>query len=248
MSLLPKLQILEQDIELYDYVIVQDITGVYDPSTNPGGYGAPNAETTDVLKTLLGSEYGGNQGTIAEFVEVPKLEIMGAGTLWTQPFLEGVTRIIYLVGVDISGGSFTGLKGNLQFTLNNANAELAGAHYIEIEGVIYALDVARGLTSSGGWVLSPFVQDHLAVSGIQYYEGGVYSLWNEQGKRALVQEISALSCTSLQCGALGLDLAMTRYRFYLATGIEFDKGNYSKAHNLAVSLSPELTTTNCPTC
>jgi hypothetical protein len=247
MSLQPQIEILAQDTELYASVTVQDTTGVYNASTNVGGYGTPNPASGDVVKTMIGAEYLGSTAAAA-FEEIPSLEVLGAGTVWTHSFLEGVTRLLYLVGVDIVGGGFTGLLGNLNFTLANADTLLEGATYIEIEGTIYKLDLAQGLSSTGGYVTTPFVADHLDVSGTQFFVGQAYSLWNTAGKKALELEIGDVACTSLQCGAFQLEVLMARHRFYLATGYEFDRGNYSKAHNLAVALSPDVTTANCPTC
>jgi hypothetical protein len=246
MSLQPKINILSQDTDGYGSITLQDATGAYNASTNPGGYGAPNPTTGDVTKVLVREEYLGDSSP-GGWEEVTKAEMLGAGTIWTHAFREGVTKIGYLVGVDIIGGGITALKGNLVFTLTNAATKLAGATHIEVAGKVYQLNVAK-LTSSGGEVTTAFDADNVSVAGNMFFEGYVYSLWNAQGYAALIQEIGNVGCTSLQCGAVELETLMTRYRFYLATGSNFEKGNYSKAHNLAVTLSPELTTTNCATC
>jgi hypothetical protein len=247
MSLQPKIKVLAQDTELYASITLQDDTGVYNVTTNPGGYGTPNPGSGDVLKTLIREEYMGDTAP-GSWEVINTVEVLGAGSVWTHSFREGVTKITYLVGTDIVGGGFTGLKGNLQFLLTNANTVLLGATFIEIDGIVYELDLSKGLSATGGWVKTAFSQDHIVAGGIQYFQGYVYTLWNTQGYKALIQEIGNVACTTLECGMTALDLLLVRYRFYLATGYNFTKKNYSKAHNLAVMLSPELTTTNCATC
>jgi hypothetical protein len=246
MSLQPKLKILSQDTVGYGSITLQDDTGAYNASTNPGGYGAPNPVTGDVTKVLAREEYLGDSSPGA-WEEVDKASMLGAGVAWVHAFREGVTRIGYLVGFSIIGGGITALKGNLNFTLTSASTKLAGATHIEIAGKVYQLDVAK-LTNLGGYVTTAFDADNVSVAGTMYMEGYVYSLWNAQGYAGLIKEIGSVSCTSLSCGAEELEVLMVRYRFYLATSYNFEKGNYSKAHNLAVTLSPELTTTNCVTC
>jgi hypothetical protein len=246
MSLQPKLKILSQDTETYDSITVQDDTGAYNVSTNPGGYGAPNPGTGDVIKTFLREEYMGDTAPKG-WEEVTAASVLGAGVTWTHSFREGVAKIGYLVGIVIAGGGITALKGNMNFDLTNAHIKLEGATHIEIGGKLYGLDVSK-LTSTGGYVTTAFDDDYVAVAGNCYYEGYVYSLWNAQGYAQLVKDIATISCTTLDCESAQNAELIKRRRYYLATGYNFERGNYSKAHNLAVLLSPELTTSNCASC
>jgi hypothetical protein len=248
MALIPKLTVLERDVANYGYVTVQDTTGVYNAGTNPGGYGAPNPATGDVVKALLRADYLGN-ASIGVPEEVNVANIQGAGVQWIQTFLEGVTKIVYLLGFTLPGGGVTGLAGNLNFDLIDADTLLAGKEYIELGGELYELNLAAGLTNAGGYVTRAFVDDYLGVAAIMYQSAQVYTLWNDAGYRELVSDIGTTACTSLDCGADAVDALLTRYRFYLATQPMFDNSNYSKAHNLAVALAPDAAVTSpCITC
>lgn len=242
----PKIKILSQDTEGYASVTLQDDTGAYNVTTNPGGYGAPNPATGDIVKTFVRETYMGDSAPGA-WEEVPKAEIQGAGTVWTHDFREGVTEIGYLAGIDLIGGGVTALKGNVTFSLTNAHIKLEGCSHIEINGVLYQLDTTK-LTSTGGEVKTAFDADYPSVAANIYYEGSVYSLWNAQGYKQLVQDIATMACTTLECETAENAALLKRWRYYQATGYNFEKGNYSKAHNLAVLLSPELTTSNCASC
>jgi hypothetical protein len=246
MALIPKLQLIAQDTDLYGSVTLQDNTGVYNATTNPGGYGAPNPVKASVTKIYLADYYLGDNKSQG-FDPLPVLNILNGPYKWEHDFREGVSRLEYLVGFNLGGG-FTGLDGNLDFELANASSVLANCSHIEIGGVVYAIDQSKALTNLGGYLATPIQGDHFNVDGFKFIQGSLYTLWNAQGTRVLLTQIGAVGCTSLQCGAAELDLLMVKHRFYLATGIEFGKGNYSKAHNLAVALSPDMGTSKCITC
>jgi len=245
MSLQPKIKVLSQDATLYSSITVKDDTGTYDAGTNPGGFGTPNPLTTDVQKMYLQEEYMGDD-TPGVFEEVDKLGMLADGVLWEHPFREGVTKLNYLIGFNV--GLITALKGNLYVTLSNADTLLLDCTHIEIDGTIYQLDGTKPATSTQAFLTTPVLADYVDVNGYKFYSGYTYTLWNEQGKMDLVHDIANVSCTSIACGAIELEYLMVRYRFYLSSNYYYSLQNYSKAHNLAVMLSPELSHSNCVTC
>jgi hypothetical protein len=245
MSLQPKLKILSQDTVLYGSITLQDDTGVYNLSTNPGGFGSPNPLTGDVQKTYLQEEYMGDD-TPGPFEEVNKLAIVGPGLLWEHDFREGVAKINYLIGVSV--GVMSAYLGNTYIDLVDADDKLANCTHIEIDGKLYPLDGSRPATSTRAFVTRPIENDYTDVNGYKFYQGYVYTLWNTQGYNQLVKDIADVACTSIACGAVALEYLMVRLRFYEATGYNFTQQNYSKAHNLAAKLAPEMSTANCITC
>lgn len=245
MSLQPKLKILSQDTSLYGSITLQDDTGVYNSSTNPGGFGSPNPLTGDVQKTYLQEEYFGDDKPLA-FEEVNKLAITGPGLLWEHSFREGVTKINYLIGVAV--GVMTAYRGNTYIDLVDADDKLANCTHIEIAGKLYQLDGSRPATATQAFVTSQIIDDYTDVNGYKFYQGYIYTLWNMQGYNQLVKDIANVACTSIACGSVALEYLMVRLRFYEATGFNFTQQNYSKAHNLAAALAPEMSTANCITC
>jgi len=246
MSLIPKITVSNQDKDLYASVMVQDATGAYNSTTNPGGYGAPNPGTGAVQRTLLREEYLGD-ATPKDWEAVTNLATLGGAFQWVHGFREGVTRIGYLVVV--SGGSgLSILMGNYNFTLPAADTLLVGATHVEIAGVLYEIDKGKPLTSSGGYFSTPSATDQLNVAYNVGYSGYVYTLWNFQGEAALMKDIASSACTSLECGKEQFDSLMARYRFYLGAQYNFNLAIYSKAHNQAIALSPSFTTSKCASC
>lgn len=246
MSLQPKITVLSQDNVLYGSITLQDSTGAYNATTNPGGYGSPNPATGDVTKVKVREEYMGDSSPKG-FEDLVKAEMLGSGTIWKHNFREGVTKLTYIVGTTV--GLITALKGNSYIDLADADDKLAGCTFIEFDGNIYQLDGAKPPTNTQAFLTTAVAEDFVDGNGTRYYEGYVYTLWNTQGHNQLIKDIAEVSCTSIPCGAVALEELMVRYRFYLATGYNFQLQNYSKAHNLAVMLAPEMVkTSNCITC
>jgi hypothetical protein len=61
MALIPTINITQADNG--SYITLYDTTGIYDVSTNPGGYGTPNPEDTDVTAATLELQIMGSDGT-----------------------------------------------------------------------------------------------------------------------------------------------------------------------------------------
>lgn len=246
MALIPKITVLAQDLEAYASVVLDDSTGAYNVSTNPGGYGAPNPATGDIVKALVLVTYLGGGSTYVPVTDIPLLQ--GAGYKLEHPFQEGVQKLTYMPGISLPT-NVVALEGNYEFDLVNANSLLADVLAIELDGTVYWLDKSKAFTASKGYVTTAFTKDYTGATQYRYYATDVYTLWNEKGKLNLLKRIGAMACKPLDCTSQETDAVMADYRKYLATADFFTAQDYSKAHNLAVALAPESgTKSDCTSC
>jgi hypothetical protein len=248
MALIPKLTVLAQELDTYGSVTLQDTTGAYNPSTNPGGYGAPNPGTGDVQKILALVEYMGTSQTPTP-IDIPDIaNYLGAGVVFLQNFLEGVTRITALVGFTVAN-PVTALEGNYEFDLSGAATILEGCSHISLNGDLYQLDYSKTFTGSKGYVLTPFTKDYTAPTALRFFAAAAYTLWKQKGYEELIRQIGELACSSIECTSKETDLLMAQYRMYLSIQPYFDQQDYIKAHNLAVALAPDqVVNTPCQVC
>lgn len=160
MALVPKITAVVTDTVRATSMKLQDTTGVYNASTNPGGYGTPNYDTSDLDWALIYlRNYKDEDYTIQKLSSLTN--ILGSGQnfvgLTDGKFSDGVWEIKYfpVVAHPVTPNVntvITWTAGSKVFTLASANTILAGVSAILVKDIsdtkLYFLDPNIPPTSS----------------------------------------------------------------------------------------------------
>jgi hypothetical protein len=244
MALQPKLKIIGI-AEDASSIVVKEFAGVYDASTNAGGYGAPNQNSGAIATAVLRINYLSDSLYYSANIPIPAnlftdagvkitADMFGAMTP-TKVFKDGVYDINYYVG--FAGSNITFVANSKTFLLTNANTLFATAVGFIIPSVsaskIYFIDRLQTLSSTGGSVTEALPA--ITSAAIQIvYAYNFKMLIKTAGRKSLITDISAWNFAG--CPDTDSKEVMKRYKFKLAMEIQFVKGHYLDAHNAALYL------------
>lgn len=218
---------------------VYDSTGVYNASTNPGGYGAPNEDSGDITAILV------QMAVIGE--TLPAATAFSAGergdyispipvTIGTPTFADGVYDIRTLIGF-AGPATVSASAGSKQFQLTSASTVFLVAVGFTIDSLdpekLYRIDRTKVLNGTGGYVTDALpAATNLNVT--IYYEAQKYALVYDQGEACLLEDISKLGCG---CNSEETLKLTERYARYLSMLQRFTREeDYQGAHKLALQL------------
>lgn len=161
MPLAPKISVVSSPIISAHTITLQDTTGAYNASTNPGGYGAPNYATSDLDWAVM---YFRNYSDADGEYNIQKLaslaNILGSGQVFgpleDDKIADGTWEVKYypVVAHPVTPGVDTDITwtvGSKTFNLVNADTLLPGVIGIIVKNIddtkIYFLDPDVAVTS-----------------------------------------------------------------------------------------------------
>lgn len=248
MALKPSLEIRSISRDLKSLTL-RDVTGDYDASLNPGGYGSPNlarAAVTRVAYVLWNYERTFGLTLILNDITTPTAaQAVSGGDITIslyqgntiKPICDGVLTLeVYVAGAEVP---VTGVEGESQIT--GSLSGLLDATAVLVEDTLYLIDTSQPNSASTIYLQSPLLTDVTAARGS--YGGFTRFLNIEGGKKCLVGKIGefASCCNSVE--SVG-DL-MELWAYQLAAEQDFLDKNYSKANEMALSLAKYCKTFNC---
>ena len=194
MSLIPKITVNSTDEVAAAHVKIQDSTGAYNATTNPGGFGAPNPLSTDVVKVILRAQHFSADDTEYTETEIEDpTDIIGAEYTLSGPsglFADGVWILKGFYVVD-TALSLSWETDALYITLPSANTLLAGAVAVLINDTLYLIDYTTPPDGSGFYVLASPGTAGVAVTGNPVFQSTSYFLIGVAGNKCLVKTIAA---------------------------------------------------------
>lgn len=257
MSLVPKISVITVDTATGKSITLQDTTGVYNVSTNPGGYGAPNYATTDLDWALLWfRNYKDTEYTKQKLSSLTA--ILGSGQnvsgFTDGIFDDGTWEVKYypVVAHPVTPGvdtTITWTVGSKTFNLTTASTVLAGVVAILIKNLdtekLYFLDPDVPATSTQGTVT-----EVLPSAGT-----GLVALAYEADTRFL-ETYAADNCIAIKTGLIVKECSCfdpEMQQLYLMMGkregatIHFvQKQNYQAAHDIITQIAAYCdNTSNC---
>lgn len=248
MSLVPKISVITVDNITGTSITLQDTTGTYNVSTNPGGYGSPNYATSDLDWVLLW--FRNYKDTVYTKQKLSSLTaILGSGQaiagLTDGIFDDGTWEVKYypIVANPVTPGvdtTITWTVGSKTFNLTNASTVLIGVTAILVKNLdtekLYFLDTTIPITST-----QATVTEVLPSAGT-----GLVALAYEADTRFL-ETHAADDCIAIKTGLIVKECScfdpemqemLLRYGKREAADIHFNvKQNYQAAHDLITQLA-----------
>lgn len=233
-------------------VTVADVTGAYNASTNPGGYGAPNPIKASVTEVLIQQAIIGEAlPTASRFTVDERADYLdGIGVATGNTLLKDrVYDIRALIGY-AGASTLTAAGGSNQFTLTNASTVFANAVGFTLNTdptILYRIDRTKPLTISSAYTIETLPAVTNGAITI-YYEAQVYALVYDQGEDCLLKDIADadLGC---DCSSEDTNALLERYAEYLSMKYKFTKTlDYEGADKLAKKLQGDCDGSSCLPC
>lgn len=256
MPLAPKISVIYVDKITAQTIQVQDTTGAYNASTNPGGYGTPNYATSDLDWALLYfRNYSDTDYNVQKLASLT--DILGAGQVFgpleDDRIVDGVWEVKYypVVGHPITpdvNTSVTWTVGSKTFNLASANTVLAGVIGIILKDIddtkIYFLDPDVPATSSTATVTETLPSTGTGLLAITY-EGDTRFMMPASADDCLAKETGRIlrecSCFSPEMQELYLRMGKRQ-----GADIHFAQGNFQATHEIITQLAAYCdNTSNC---
>jgi len=224
-------------------LLAVDDTGNYDVNANPGGWGAPNPEKTDVIQILL-SQMALKDTPVAGLpLSVPEQAnyLTGGGTVQLPTSAanqDGIYLSRALIGFTCPS-PVTATAGSLQFSMANADTIFADAVGFTIDSlsntIFYAIDRTKPLTNVGGSVTTA-LPAAVALACTYYFEADGYGLVFQQGQACLLRDVAKYAGTCECCEGPDLETLLGRYAQNIAMFDRFVSQDYAGANDLAIKL------------
>lgn len=245
----PKITLLEVP-KNSSYFTVKDATLAYNVDTNPGGYGAPGGPASyaevehfipqyqylgEDVKSVTSTEGDMLVGlkSVAQLVDgVYNLYVhYGLGTLVEWAVVPDTEKMFLDTG--LTGDAFDIAFGNVSFISDPSEPE-----------VLYKVKAKDNVTG----YLELFVPWEPLVPAllIKFYTAITKILVLNSGEQKLVKEIAAIALTDCGCDTCAANALMDKVLLKLSAQINFNCGNYVKAHNIAILLNNK--SKNCSPC
>lgn len=247
MPLVPKISVAAIDTIEGKTITLQDTTGAYNGSSNPGGYGAPNFATTDVDYALVRlRHYDSETYTTKKINSITNL--LGAGEtidgLDEGVFLDGVSEVKYYpVIANPEGGStittVTWTNGSKTFALVNASTVLAGVRAIILSGYdqtkLFFLDPNIPPTSNAATVTEQLPAGGTSPLALTY-EADTRFLMTAAADDCIAKENDRVV---KDCSCFNEDMQHVILMFGKREGadLHFAKKNYQAAHEIITQLA-----------
>lgn len=245
MSLVPKITVATVDNLLGKTIKIQDTTGAYNAGTNPGGYGTPNYDSTDVdWVLLLLRNYSTDKYTTIKLTSLT--DLFGAGHtldgLTDGVFEDGVYELKYypVIGNPVEDNTVTNVTwtlGSKTFALGNADTLLAGAMAIVLtdQSKLFYLDPNNPPTSGQATVTEVLPSSGTAPLAIAY-EADTRFLVTAAADNCLATDTGLIikwcSCFDERMSNLFLRMGQRE-----GVTIHFSKQNYQAAHDIITQLA-----------
>lgn len=265
MAFIPKIEFVELG-RTAESITIKDTTGVYDVSTNSGGYGTPNPNSPEVttkayllLKYWTENEYSSpmslSVGNIAS-IQGAGLSItpidLGLSTDSSVVFSDGEHQIKYIPAQSISGtGAFvSGSKivilsssSGIATLLNNLGLVWV---LVVVSGITYAFEVDSAGINNDTQITLKTVST-VTTSGATVIAGGdadLKVLVNKAAEACIVSSTGALADIPGSC--LDVEATLNKLiRWQIAAVIQHQCQDYEGAHNLVVSINKYCTSGKC---
>lgn len=256
MPLAPKISVITVDKITAGSIVIQDTTGAYNAGTNPGGYGAPNYDTTDLDWALLYlRNYSDEDYNIQKISSLTDILASGQTVigLTEDKFLDGVWEVKYypVVAHPVTPGvdtTITWTLGSKTFNLVTASTLLAGAIGIIIKDIddekIYFLDPNIPPVSGAATVTETLPSAATGLVAIVY-----------EADTRFMMPAAADDCLEVKTGLIikectCFDVEMSEMLLRMgkrqAADIHFTKGNYQATHEIITQLAAYCdNTVNC---
>lgn len=242
MSLSPQVKVLQAGTAV---VQIADNTGLYDAISNPGGWGAPNSNKTDVTGILVAIPPLSMATTGYQRLSTQdQTNYLYQGGLNLLPsngigFNDGVYQVLALLGF-AQGNVLSSAAGGYTFSLTNANNIFANAIGFTIDSLststFYAIDRTQPLTSIGGSVTTPLPGTSDVVITV-YLQATINALVSQAGLACLNADIANFAGDCQCCEGEDLNTLLNRYAEYLAMNSKFTMfSDYPGADALARKL------------
>lgn len=256
MPLAPKISVTSVDTKTGTTVTVQDTTGTYNVSTNPGGYGTPNYDTTDLDWALLWFR-NYNETTYHTLKLTSLTSILGSGQsvagFVNGIFGDGVWEVKYypIVAHPVTPNvdtTITWTVGSKTFNLTSANTRLAGVAAILIKDIsqekLYFLDPNSPPTSSTATVTEQLPSTGTGLVALAY-EADTRFMMTKAADDCLAT-FTGLAISDCLCDNELLVEAILRRGKRDGATTHFNTGNYQAAHNIITQLAAYCdNTVNC---
>lgn len=230
-------------------IVIVDNTGAYNAQTNPGGWGGPNPNTSQVAGifvavTPLSQPQGGAQRLSSQN---QTNYLNGTGCTVAPSSGNANPDGVYAVSVRIgflNSATLSAAAGSYQFTTSTSAATIfAGQDGFSIDelstSAYYQIDQTQPLTSEGGYVTSPLPIITTEQPTV-YQQLIANALVFQAGFACLNRDIAGWAGTSACCEGEDLDALMVRYAEYLAMLNKFNLyGDLAGANALARKLQAD---------
>lgn len=245
-------------------IVLQDNTGAYEVTTNPGGYGTPNPDTPPVAVGFR--FYKLNETTpylnfISEDIGFIA-DLVGAGvelnaeTLGLGVFPTGVTHIEYYVFQD-SDSVVSVVNGSKTITVTSGTVPtayddaLVGALLLNDSDEIQSNTLKISNKLAGSFEIDSTWDETATGWGIMLAtQGTVKVLFTELPTKCISEKIGELASTD-HCNDDVVQKLTTLSLWVLSAKVKFGKKDYTGANKLAVAAYDECNnceSINCKTC
>jgi len=221
-------------------ITVKDTTGLYDATTNPGGYGAPNpsipglakiefyvesfGSTTLTHKTEITETTSPDIATTAGGADTPLIPGLFGENTPTARFEDGVLQVSMITL--LSSRAMTGTAGTKEVA---ANALITLGTGLFLNGVYYYIDQTKVNTTSLVYLTTPLLSN--VTAGQPFYLATTYAFSNAGAKCCIATQTGRLVEDS--CSTEQEELLFRLFNYTLAAETAFSLKNYSKADDLA---------------
>lgn len=229
-------------------ITIADATGNYDAQTNPGGWGGPNPEPSQVAGILVSlTALSLPEAAVLRLVSGDQTNYLnGTGYVIPPPAGNMITDGVYVIDVRIgflNSVLLSAAAGSFQFTATSADALFADQDGFTIDVLqpeqYFRIDQTQPPTSVGGFVTTPLFV-------IVAQEPTIYALISQnvlisqQGLACLNRDIAGYAGTCQCCAGEDLDSLMVRYAEYLSMNNKFSLyGDLPGASALAKKLAAD---------
>lgn len=265
---IPKIELITNGIsKTATSVTLQDTTGAYNVSTNPGGYGTPNpaspASTTKAYilwrywtDTSYGTPFTLSAGNItslqgAGLAITPLMQ--GLSTDSDAVFSDGIHQIKYIPAQALAGtGTFTASSKIVVLSGSSGVAALQALGgivwvLVVIAGTTYAYELDTTGTNDNTQLTLKTAVTVSSGAGATVIVGGeddIKILINKAAEACIVSSTGALADIPGSCLEVEATLnKMIRWQF--AANIQYECEDYDGAHNLVVSINKYCTSGKC---
>lgn len=185
-------------------ITIQETTGNYDASTNPGGYGTPNPDITDFQSMLIVglfingttinmvlTDYGTLQLYLAGDPNTLGLNsLMSPGVNGVYPFIDGVLKLSSYA--QLASATVSGVSGNAYITGTGLTPFITAEYVITPEYAIYQIDSGNaGNTDSQIFLKTSITTDFIAATPAFY--AACYAMVNAEFICKLTNAIAAMA-------------------------------------------------------
>lgn len=225
---------------------VQDTTGAYNVSTNPGGYGTPNPATPTKVqlrwKTFFSCVWAVVTGTYA-YADV----LAGYGittvslALSTIPslFPDGINQVQYLAGYLLTG-SVTVLPGSTTVTVVDMDtSKLTAGMYLSFASDPNTLYYILSIASTTIILETPYGGSNTTETCYQWYSTVLNVLVQTLGQNRINDRLCRVTVDNLTDSELNKLLQLTMDE--LAASARYDIGDYAGADVLARRVASAVT-------